>query len=85
MSDRPKLAVVSVMREHNLRDIPSMLRQIADEIEHGSYGSPEKAAIVLQGKHTDLFAIGDCDISGAHLLFSLGCRKIENIHLGDAQ
>lgn len=82
MDDKPKLAAVLPMRDHSLRDVAVNLRKLADAIEAKEYGTVTQCGIVLFGDGSpSVFAYGDCDIGGAHLLFAIGQRALESATL----
>lgn len=54
----PDLKVIQ-MRESTLRDVPAVLRKIADEVERGEHGHVTCCAIAMLGQTFDVFACGD--------------------------
>lgn len=50
---------VVTLRETNLRDVPAMLRKLADAIEQGDHGHVTCCALALLGRTFDVFAFGD--------------------------
>lgn len=72
MPNTPKLASVATLYTHTVRDVPAVLRAIADQIEEGAYGDARQAAVVLLGDQLDVFGAGDCDSTDVHYLLSCG-------------
>jgi hypothetical protein len=60
-----------------LWDIPTLLRNIADELEAGKYGEVTEGALVLNGDALELFGLGKADSTVTHYLFCCGARKME--------
>lgn len=70
-------AQLHVLRETNLLDVPATLRNIADEIEAGKYGTAEGCAVVLDADNVEIFYMGTGEAGpNAHLLFSVGAAKM---------
>ena len=61
-----------------LQNIAQVLRNIADEIDAGTYGDVSEGALVLRGNETEVFGLGHADGPTAHYLLCCGARKIEN-------
>lgn len=76
MSD-PKLAEVVSLYETNSRDIPAMLRKMADDIEAGCYGDVGEAAMVLYGDTVEVFGWGGAqDGASSALLLQAGAMRL---------
>lgn len=59
MSDeRPKIAEVVTLYERNLRQVPEMLRALADDIAAGKYGEVSCCAISMLGDKLTVHAYG---------------------------
>lgn len=62
------------------RDIPAMLRRLADEVEKGvagEHGPVYEAAVVTWGTKLCVFGFGDTSANGIHLMLGAGQRAIE--------
>lgn len=59
MSDAPKLAEVKTIYQSNMRDIPAMLRLLAQDIETGKLGAVEGVTTVIRGREFEVRAWGD--------------------------
>jgi len=82
------LAEVKTIYESNSRDIPAMLRKLADEVENGStgeHGEVREVAVVTFGDKMCLFGFGDADGGSIHLLFGAAMRAMEAPLLARAQ
>lgn len=57
----------------NARDVVSMLRKAADDIERGEYAEPVRMVAVLECEDGDVthFGCGDCDERDAYMLMSM--------------
>jgi len=56
-------------------DIPTFLREIADQIEAGEYGDAEHCILVLDGEH--VFGTGDNNtISHGYMMLHAGARQL---------
>ncbi|HWH83228.1 MAG TPA: hypothetical protein VNU71_13435 [Burkholderiaceae bacterium] len=64
--------------QYTVRDIPTVLRAIADELEAGAYGKVCMAALVTEDEHGNVrtFGAGGADYYRAMAMFNLG---IENL------
>ena len=74
------VAEVKSLYDSNVRDIPTKLRELADEIEKGDagcHGYVDAVAIVTNGEYLSVFGFGDATGTVAHLLFCAGARIIE--------
>lgn len=73
-----RLAEVVPLYETNLRDIPAMMRKVADEIERGDYGDVADAVFVLFGSEEGLhvFGWGAQDDASSHLLLTAGALRL---------
>lgn len=78
---KPKLAEVVSLYETNSRDIPAMLRKMADDIEGGTYGEVGEAAVVLCGDTLEVFGWGAAQdgCSSATLLQAGAMRLIRAV------
>jgi|GEM_PF-6878664 len=76
-SKKPALAPVVTIHPHTLRDVPAVLRSIADRIEGGEFGDATQCAVVLNGDMLEIFAIGDCDPTDAHYLLCCGAARMQ--------
>lgn len=67
------LAEVLPMRDYTLRDIPSVLRKIAEQIESGEFPSAKACAVVVSGETLDVCLAGEVSSYGdAHMLLHAG-------------
>jgi len=65
--------IVETLYEENLRNVPTMLRSLADEIEEGEYGNVSTVACVVLGDEMSVFGWGaECDPGEVHLLLTAG-------------
>ena len=77
MNEAPKLAEVVSLYETNSRDIPAMLRRMADDIEAGTYGDVSEAAFVLCGDTLEVFGWGpDQDGATSATLLQAGAMRL---------
>lgn len=61
----------------NMRDIPASLRELADKIEAGEYGSVDDAAFVMMGSKLEVFGMGPGgDGAAVALLLHAGAHRI---------
>lgn len=77
---------VVTLYDTNFRDIPSMLRKLADDIDSLTYGSAENAAIVLNtdtgvmvfgfGEYSDLETVGALTV-GTNVLSRILSEDLE--------
>lgn len=68
---------IVVLRETNLQDIPSTLRNIADSIEDGEYGEAAGCVVVLDADQLEVFYTGTGEAApNAHLLLHAGAGKM---------
>lgn len=66
---------VETIYETNLRDIPTMLRCLADEIEEGEYGAVGSVACAVLGDELSVFGWGpNCNAGEVHLLLCAGAN-----------
>lgn len=61
----------------NRRDIPAMLRAIADDIESGATPGIVEAVVVTHGAGLFVYALGDTDPGSAHLLLGAAQQKLQ--------
>lgn len=72
-----KLAEVVSLYETNSRDIPAMLRKMAEDIEAGRYGEVGEAALVLYGDTLEVFGWGSAqDGTSSSLLLQAGAMRL---------
>lgn len=74
------LAEVKTLYESNARDIPAMLRKLADEVERGAagaHGEVREVGVVTYGDKLCLFGFGDADGGSIHMLFGAAMRAME--------
>lgn len=77
MSEAPKLAEVVSLYETNSRDIPAMLRKLADAISAGEYGEVGEAAFVLCGDTLEVFGWGvDQDGASTAVMLQAGAMRL---------
>lgn len=70
----PKLHVI---REHTLQDIPAVLRNIADQIGAGDFGTATGCVVVLDADALSVFYAGTGEAApNAHLLLHAGAAKM---------
>jgi hypothetical protein len=75
-----KLAPVEVLYEKNYRDIPAMLRKLANDIEAGTFGEAVDALCVLEtDKKVEVFGWGEAQLKTTLGLMELGKRKLYEI------
>lgn len=75
-----RLAVVTTLYESNAREIPAMLRKLADEVERGddgAHGSVREVAVVTWGAKLCVFGFGDADGGSIHLMLGAAQRAME--------
>lgn len=64
----------------NIRDVPSTLRSLADQIEAGDYGDAHSLAWVLDcgNSRIEIGLMGEAESPGveAHFLYSLAAHKL---------
>lgn len=66
---------VETLYDENFRDIPAMLRNLADEIEDGEFGEVSTVACALLGDKLEVFGWGEnCDVGEVHLLLTAGAQ-----------
>jgi hypothetical protein len=63
---------------HSLRDIPNILRNIADQIEIKEFGEAKACVVVLHADQLEVFGIGEADGTVTHYLLACAQRKIES-------
>ena len=70
--------------ERDIHDIPRLLRQMADDIEAGEYGSVTSLAAVLENEETILtFGFGAADPMRAIGLFTTGSTMMAQMGFDD--
>jgi cytoskeletal protein CcmA (bactofilin family) len=62
---------------YNLRDIPNILRNIANKIEANEYGHAKGCVVVLHADQLEVFGMGEADGTVTHYLLACAQRKIE--------
>lgn len=68
---------IHLLRETNLLNVPATLREIADEIEIGTYGGVKCGVLVLDGAGLEVFYMGTGEAApNAHLLLHCGAAKM---------
>lgn len=71
------LAEVVTLYESNHRDPVATLREIADEIERGDYGSVGSAGLVILGDTMEVFGMGeDAEAPSVALLLHAGFMRM---------
>jgi hypothetical protein len=66
-----------VIHETNLKDVAATLRNIATEIEAGTYGKPQGCVLVLDADDLGVFYMGLGEAApNAHLLLAAGGAKM---------
>lgn len=72
------VAEVLNLRDFTLRDVPSVLRKIAEQIESGDFGSVQRCAVVVMNEDDiDICLSGDAHSLGdAHILLHAGMIKL---------
>lgn len=72
-----KLAEVRELYRSNYRDAPATLRNIADGIERGDYGSVQCVAVAMLGSDLEVFACGeDSEADRAGMVLYAGFQKL---------
>lgn len=68
------VAEVVTLRQHTLRDVPAMLRRLADDLEAGQYGevSDLVAVCLPAGAAPAVFSFGDSDPLASIGLLEIG-------------
>ena len=70
--------------ERDINDIPRLLRQMADDIEAGSYGDVQSLASVMETDSTVLtFGFGQADAMRAIGLFTTGGAMMAQMGFDD--
>lgn len=75
-----RLAEVVTLYQSNARDIPAMLRRLADEVEKGvmgAHGDITEVAVVTWGDRLCVFGFGDTGANGIHLMLGAAQRAME--------
>lgn len=68
---------VHVLYETNLLDVPATLRNIADGIEAGEFGTANGCVVVLDAAGLEVFYAGTGEAApNAHLLLHAGAAKM---------
>lgn len=63
--------------ETNFRDVPAMLRRLADDIEAGKYGEVREGATVLMGSELEVFGWGqDQDGASTAIMLQAGAMRL---------
>lgn len=72
------VAEVVSLRDYTLRDIPAVLRKIADQVESGEFPSAESCALVMVMEDgIDVFAFGEVSSPGdAHMILHAGMLRL---------
>lgn len=71
------VAEVVSIRDYTLRDIPAVLRKIADQIESGEFPNATACAVVVSGEELDVCLAGDVSSPGdAHMLLHAGMLRL---------
>lgn len=76
MSEKPYLAPVATLYTHTARDVPAVLRSIADAVESGEYGETVQCAVVLNSAQLEIFAAG-ADSTETHYLLCCGAARMQ--------
>lgn len=76
MSEKPSLAPVATLYTHTLRDVPAILRSIADAVEAGEYGGTVQCAVVLNSAKLEIFSAG-ADPTEVHYLLCCGAARMQ--------
>lgn len=77
MDDRPKLSEVTTLYESNMRQVPEMLRALAQQIERGDYGEIGCCAIAMLGDKLTTHSFGpDSTAPSAALLLHAGFNQL---------
>lgn len=76
-------ATLHVIHNTSLVDVPSVLRNIADAIERGEYGTVLSGALVLDAEAIEVFHMGEGEAApNAHLLLHMGAAKMVKAVMG---
>jgi hypothetical protein len=71
------LAEVVTLYDSNMRDVPTMLRRLADDIEAGLHGDVQEAAAVVFGDTLDVMGWGRTQDGGSTaLLLQAGAQRL---------
>jgi len=62
----------------DLRDIPLMLRRLADDIQSGAVAGVHSVIVVAKGDDLHVYGLGDAHSGYGHLLLALGMRQLED-------
>ncbi len=78
------VAEVVKLRDYTLRDIPSVLRKIADQIEAGEFPGAESCALVVTAEDAiDVCLCGKASTPGdAHMILHAGMLKLADTIYG---
>lgn len=77
MSGKPHLSVVSTLYETNFRDVAATLRNIADDVEAGKFGTVGCCALALLGDRLEVFGIGpDSDATAVGMVLLAAANKM---------
>lgn len=78
------VAEVVNLREYNLRDIPSVLRKIASQIETGDFPGAESCALVVAAPEAiEVCVCGEASSPGeAHMILHAGMLKLTDTLYG---
>lgn len=80
----PKLAEVKVLYESNARQIPEMMRKLADEIEHPPVegACPDQVVVVLRDSRTgyqNAYGWGDTNLETSMMMLTVQQKRFANI------
>lgn len=68
---------VVALYEQNMRQIPEMLRLLANNIENGDYGEVGEATCVVMGDTLEVFGWGPhCDGTSSAVMLQAGAQKL---------
>lgn len=79
-----KLAAVETLYKSNARQIPEMLRKMADNIENPPVPDvkPDQGLFILRDSKTgqiNLYAWGDLDINDSLAMLAIGTKRLSSI------
>lgn len=74
----PDLTLVEKLYPHNYRDIPAMLRRLADDVEHGDFGELDRVAVVIESEDgsPSVRSSGNCELLETLGLLHLGIHHL---------
>lgn len=72
-------AEVVTLYDANMRDIPAMLRRLADQIEGGEVDARQAACVVETKHEVVVYGWGDSTILGSIGLLTIGAQRLSEV------